>query len=99
MWKSKINSKCQAFPQSKQSSEIKIFFQSGFAQPWLSKVQFDVDPSLLLLSNLYKKRQEQKVCGVIVQGEEQMGLPSGWVCPLTALDYILQVNQIYSDAE
>ena len=56
------------------------------------KSAFAVDPDLLFLGHLCKKSQEQKLCGVIVQGKGRMGLP------LNVLDYPLQVNQIPFEA-
>ena len=36
-------------------------FQGNCIVSWLSKVQFDVDPTLLFLGSLCKKGQEQKI--------------------------------------
>lgn len=89
MWKSKSR---KTIPQRKKSFEFKITFQGNCAVSWLSKAQFDVDPTLLFLGTLCKKSQEQKIQS---RQKEQMEedvpvflpqTPSIQLPPLMALD-------------
>lgn len=92
MWKSKIsNWSCKTLPQSKQSFEFTIMFQGNSAASWLSKVQFDVDPTMLVFGSLCTKSQEQKIQSrQKEQMKEDMQLllpqtPSVQLRPLTVL--------------